>query len=67
MQICLLLKSPQINRFTGSLHDIEVLHNSQKSCNVFPYEDVVLSIFFKNSCKFILRVLNFYKYMVKYL
>lgn len=49
---CLLLKSPQINSLTGTLHDIEVLHNSQKSCNIFPYEDVVLSIFFKNSHSF---------------
>lgn len=53
MQIfCLLLKSPQINRFTGTLCDTEVLHKSQKSCNIFPYEDGKLSIFFKNSYMF---------------
>lgn len=67
---CLLLKSPWINRLMGTLHDREVLHKPQKSCNKFSCEDVVLTGFFKNSYEQVfsfLRVLIFYKYTVKYL
>jgi len=33
---CLLLKSPQINRFIGTLHDIEDLNKSQDTFIYFP-------------------------------